>query len=458
MKQLSFSLILLLFFNSVQSQGITGDWSGNLKVSAMELPLIFHIKETDSGLAATMDSPKQGAFGLTVTQTSFEDSILRLVVQNAGITYEGTYDEANEIINGNFQQATMNLPLVLTKNKGESKSTGSPARPQEPTAPFPYQTEEVSFKNMLDNISLSGTLSLPKETGSFPAVILISGSGPQNRDSEIFGHKPFLVLSDHLTKNGIAVLRFDERGVGQSEGDFERATSEDFAKDVQAALTYLNSRDEINQNRIGLIGHSEGGMIAPMVANNTSDVSFIVLLAGQGLAGDTNLLLQKKILEQRSGFDSVSIAQSQNIFKKAYEIIGNLEGEEMLSELRNHFEKKFGDSYTEDQLNSLVHGLTTPWMRFYLNYDPAPVIDNLNIPILALFGENDFQVPPKENSEIIAQSLKNSGNQRGKILVMEDLNHLFQESETGLPGEYGQIEQTISPKVLEVVTQWIIQK
>lgn len=453
MKQLSFSIILLLFFNSVQSQGITGDWSGNLKVSGMELPLIFHINETDSGLSATMDSPMQGAFGLRVTETSFEDSILRLVVQNAGITYEGTYNEAEKNIKGSFQQANMNLPLVLTRHKEES-----PARPQEPTTPFPYYTEEVSFKNKMDNINLFGTLSLPKETGNFPAVILISGSGPQNRDSEIFGHKPFLVLSNYLTRNGIAVLRFDERGVGASEGNFDKATSEDFAKDVQAALMYLNSRDEIVQNRIGLIGHSEGGMIAPMVANNTSDVSFIVLLAGQGLAGDTNLLLQKKIFEQRSGFDSITIAQSQNIFKKAYAIIGNLEGEEMRSTLRNHFGKEFGDSYTENQLNSLVHGLTTPWMQFYLTYDPSPILDNLNIPILALYGENDFQVPPKENSEVIAQSFKNAGNQRGKILVMEGLNHLFQESETGLTGEYAQIEQTISPKVLEVVAQWIIEQ
>lgn len=424
----------------------------------MELPLIFHIHETDTGLSATMDSPKQGAFGLTVTKTSFEDSILRLVVENAGITYEGTYDEAAGTITGSFKQATMNLPLILTKDKGELESSGSPARPQEPIAPFPYHTQEVSFKNKLDNISLSGTLSLPKETGSFPAVVLISGSGPQNRDSELFGHKPFLVLSDHLTKNGIAVLRFDERGVGESEGDFDKATSEDFAKDVQAALTYLSSREEIAQNKIGLIGHSEGGIIAPMLANNTNDVDFIVLLAGQGLAGDTNLLLQKKILEQRSGIDSVSIAQSQGIFKKAYEIIKNVEGEEMLSELRKHFNSEFGDNLSEDQLNSLVHGITTPWMRFYLNYDPSPILDNLNIPILALFGENDLQVPPEENSEVIAQSFKNAGNERGKIVILEDLNHLFQESETGLPGEYGVIEQTISPKVLEVVTHWIIQQ
>ena len=405
-----------------------------------------------------MDSPKQGAFGLTVTKTSFEDSILKLVIQSAGITYKGNYDEAEKIITGTFQQATMNLPLVLTKSKEHMESPGSPTRPQEPTGPFPYYTEDVSFKNSLDNISLSGTLSLPKETGNFPAVVLISGSGPHSRDSEMFGHKPFLVLSDHLTKNGIAVLRFDERGVGESEGEFDKATSKDLARDVQAALSYLNSRDEIAVNKIGLIGHSEGGMIAPMLANNTTEVDFIVLLAGQGLPGDTNLLLQKKILEQRSGIDSVSIDQSQRIFKEAYEIITSLEGERMLSELRAHFEKEFGDSLPENQLNSLIQGLSTPWMRFYLKYDPRPVLDNLNIPILALFGENDFQVPAQENSKIIKESFARAGNERGKVIVMEDLNHLFQQSETGLPGEYGEIEQTISPEVLEVVTQWILEQ
>lgn len=423
----------------------------------MEIPLIFHLEKSGTTYTSTMDSPKQGAFGLEVNETSFENSDLRMFVAIAGITYEGSYDEVKEVFEGVFKQGGMKLPLVLSRD--EDIASNPTSRPQDPVAPFPYLSEEVQFSNSKENITLSGTLTIPENASNIPIVILISGSGPQNRNSEIFGHRPFLVLADHFTRNGIGVLRFDERGVGESEGNFNLATSEDFASDVLSAVTYLEDRSDINYNSLGLIGHSEGGIIAPMVAQNSPDVDFLVLIAGQGLRGDRNLLLQKKVLEQSSGRDEESILHDQNLFKKAYEIIKNTEEQKVQEELKDYFSTTtFRERLTDDQLTTIVQQLTSAWMRFYLKHDPSKVLEKTEIPILALFGENDLQVPPEENTKAVAESLARAGNESGKILVLDNLNHLFQESETGLPNEYERIDQTFSPKAMDVISEWILQQ
>ncbi|MBZ9632225.1 alpha/beta fold hydrolase [Salegentibacter sp. LM13S] len=459
MKKIQLFTVLILFFNLVQSQEIKGDWYGNLKVSGTEIPLIFHIDRSDAGFSSTLDSPKQGAFGLNAEETFFEDAVLKITLPGRGITYDGIYDFENDMFKGTFKQGGLELPLVLTKNKEiEGNGSEKPLRPQEPKAPFSYRSENITFTNPKDNITLSGTLTLPKSLGKYPAVVLISGSGPQDRNSEILGHKPFLVIADYLTQNGIAVLRFDERGVKESQGDFSKATSKNLATDVQAALHFLQSMEEIDQDKIGLIGHSEGGIIAPMVAENSKEVDFIVLLAGQGLRGDQNLLLQKKLMEQRSGIDELTVNQGQKIFSGAYNIINELESEELQSKLKEYFQQQFSGGLNENQMQALIQQLTSPWMRFYLSYDPALVLEKTTIPVLALFGENDFQVPPKENSGIITESLEKAGNNQVKVIVFEQLNHLFQESSTGFPNEYAEIEQTISPKVLETISTWILSR
>lgn len=458
MKNIRLFALLFLFSSVAQSQDISGDWYGNLKVSGMEIPLVFHIEKNDQAYSSTMDSPNQGAFGLKAGETSFENSSLKILVPAAGITYEGSYKELEEIIEGTFKQGGMDLPLNLSRQKQKVTETAQPLRPQEPKAPFPYRSEDITFTNSLDSIILAGTLTLPKEPGKYPAVVLISGSGAQDRNSEIVGHKPFLVLADHLTKNGIAVLRFDERGVKESQGDFSKATSKDFATDVEAALDFLKSRREIDNNKIGLIGHSEGGFIAPMVAENTKEVDFLVLLAGPALRGDKNLLLQKKLLEERMDVDELTVDQGQKIFREAYDIIMESEGEDLQSNLEDYFEKEFKGQMDENQINSLARQLTSPWMQFYLKHDPSPALEKIDVPVLALFGQNDFQVPPSENSKIVKESLEKAGNDEVQVIVFENLNHLFQESATGLPNEYAQIEQTISPDVLKVISNWILEQ
>lgn len=438
----------------MRAQEIMGDWYGDLKVMGQEIPLIFHISEADSGYSATMDSPEQGGFGIPVSSVRFENDSLILSIPSAGIAYEGKYFSAEKIIKGIFKQGGLSLEFNLSKEKPKKEEI---LRPQEPKEPFPYVVKEIKFRNKKDSIQLAGTLTLPSEKGHFPAVILISGSGPQDRNEEIFGHKPFLVISDYLTRSGIAVLRFDDRGVGESGGDFSTATTSVFASDVKAALDYLKTRKEIDQEKIGLIGHSEGGIIAPMVANETGNVDFVVLLAGPALRGAELMLLQKKILEEKSGVNPIAVAKSQEIFKGAYDIILNSEesNSEINKELRDYFSNQLGAAVNANQIDAIVAQITSPWMLSFIRYDPAPALEKLKVPVLAIFGENDFQVPPKINSEKMKEALEKGKNEDFSVVVLDDLNHLFQESETGLLNEYAEIEQTFSPEALEIIAEWI---
>ncbi|MEB2786267.1 alpha/beta hydrolase family protein [Algoriphagus persicinus] len=457
------SLGLLSFVISIFSfaQDISGQWHGALKVQSVQLRLVFNVKQTESGYSATMDSPDQGAFGIPVTSTSFENSTLKIAITNANINYEGTLGDDGIII-GVFNQAGQSFPMNLSREEIEKVSA---KRPQEPKKPFPYRSEEVIFENKQAEILLAGMLTLPEETGSFPAVVLISGSGPQNRDEELMGHKPFLVLSDYLTKNGIAVLRFDDRGTAASTGDFGSATSVDFATDVASAVQYLQSRPEIDKSKIGLIGHSEGGIIAPMVAGNSQDIDFIVLLAGTGIRGDKLLLAQQELIGKASGMSPNQLAENELISKKAFEIMLIDQSEEDLkTEVKNYMTQVFrnippenvpGGMSEEEFVTAQVDQLTSPWMQYFIRYDPAPALEKVSCPVLAINGEKDLQVPPKENLEAIKAGLEKAGNTNVTTMELPGLNHLFQEAQTGAPSEYGTIEQTFSPKALEVVTNWI---
>ena len=451
MKNFIILLIFLLSLNIAKAQEIIGDWYGNLNVQGTELPLIFHIQKTNSTYISKMDSPKQGGFDIKVDKTEYNNSTLKMTISALGVKYEGSYDKNREKIKGTFQQGGKSQPLNLLREKIIKKVN----RPQEPKKPYPYSSENVTFFNKKDSINLAGTLTLPKNTKNFSTVILISGSGPQDRNSEIMDHKPFLIISDYLTRNGIAVLRYDDRGVGESQGEYFKATSKDLSTDTEAAIKYLKSRKDISKNRIGLVGHSEGGLIAPMVATNSNDVSFIILLAGPGLKGEQILLLQKKLIEQRSGIDEVTINKSQEIFKGAYEIISTSKGnnEELRSKLKGYFDEKFNNSMEDKQLNSLIESISSPWIKYFMKYDPSSTLKKLNIPVLALFGMNDLQVPSVENSK----ALEDLENKNIEVMQLENLNHLFQESKTGMPDEYSEIEQTISPKVLDIISKWIIE-
>ena len=447
-------MVLVLSSLNLSGQEVVGQWNGILSVPGMQLRLVFNISKTANGFASTMDSPDQGAYGIPVTTASFENNILKLEITNAKIVYEGTLDK-NNIIVGNFKQSGQSFDLSLSKEMVQKKVI---VRPQEPQKPYGYYTEEVTFKNKVSNNILAGTLSLPKKGGRFPVVILISGSGPQNRDGELLGHKPFLVLADYLTKHGIGVLRFDDRGVEKSTGDFKKATTFDFANDVQAGVEYLKTRREIDKKKIGLIGHSEGGVIAPIVARDSKDIDFIVLLAGTGIRGDKLMLLQKEIIERQMGVSENEIQNGQKIFKGAYDMIFKLYDEEfnLSGKINDYFKLQFSAKMNEQQINALAAQITSPWFLYFLQFDPANELEKVRCPVLAINGDKDLQVPADVNIEAIKKALAKGGNKKIITKILPNLNHLFQECKTGLPDEYGTIEQTFSPIALEEITKWIL--
>ena len=332
-------------------------------------------------------------------------------------------------------------------------------RPQEPKGPFEYEIKDIQFTNTIDSISLAGTLTFPKKGANFPAVILISGSGAQDRNSELMNHKPFLVIADYLTKQGIAVLRVDDRGTGKSEGNYNETGLNGFVNDTKSAFEFLKTRNEINPSKIGLIGHSLGGIIAPIVASENTDISFIVTLAGPGIRGDKLMLLQKEKIEQKMGVPEIGIIQGQKNIKGAYDIILQSNDQTPLqADLKNYFTTIFGAVLPENQIQSISEQMATPWFTDLIKFDPQVALSKTKCSFLALNGSNDVQVPPKENLEAIEKSLTENGNTDVEIKQLENLNHLFQESETGLPAEYVTIEQTFSPKALTIMSEWIKQR
>ncbi|MDR2682484.1 MAG: alpha/beta fold hydrolase [Dysgonamonadaceae bacterium] len=444
---------------SVSGQEITGDWNGILKVQGIQLRLVFHIQKNESGYSATMDSPDQKANGIPVTSVSYENAVLKVSVAGINVVYEGVLgDDGN--ITGTFKQMGQSFPLNLSRQTVEKEIR---LRPQEPVKPYPYYEEEVSFENQADGITLAGTLTLPQKDGVFPAVVLISGSGPQDRNEELMEHKPFLIIADYLTRNGIAVLRFDDRGTGASTGNFQTATSYDFSKDVEAGVKYLQSRREIHPKGIGLIGHSEGGIIAPMVAARNQDIAFIVLLAGTGIRGDQILILQQDLIAEASGNDETDRKKAKSINESLYNLVLQSTNTEQLktnlTEYLMQVAKEIPDTYKETYdarfIQASVARLTAPWMQYFIQYDPAPTLEKVKCPVLALNGEKDLQVPAKENLEAIRAALTKGGNKYLTVKVFPGLNHLFQECTTGLPAEYATIEQTFSPLVLEEMVTWI---
>lgn len=461
MKNLVFFTFIIFFSSTLFGQNIIGAWNGILKVQGTQLRLVFNITKNGDGYSATMDSPDQGAKNIPVSSTRFANDTLRLEIADAKIEYIGILDKENQIV-GEFKQSGMTFPLNLSTEKLEKAKI---VRPQEPATPYPYYSEDVFFENKKDSIVLAGTLTLPKKEGKFPVVILISGSGAQNRDEELMGHKPFLVLADHLTKNGIGVLRFDDRGTALSKGDFKTATSADFATDVEAAVNYLLTRKEINHKKIGLIGHSEGGLIAPMVASKSNNINFIILLAGTGISGDQILLMQQGLIGKANGVSNADLEKAGKINQELFEmIIKSNNTQKLKMDLEEYMKKLFrrmtdaekSNGMSENEfVNLQVNQLTSPWMQYFIKYNPAIALRKVKCAILALNGEKDLQVPPKENLEAIKSALEKGGNKKVTTKELANLNHLFQECKTGSPNEYAEIEQTFSPIALNEITKWI---
>lgn len=347
-------------------------------------------------------------------------------------------------------------------------SASQNTRPQEPKEPFNYISEDIVFTNYAsDSIQLAGTITLPKNIKNPPVAILISGSGAQNRNEELLGHKPFLVISDYLTNHGIAVLRYDDRGVGESKGNFQTATTFDFATDVEAAITYLKSRNDIDKTKIGLIGHSEGGLIAPIVASRNKDIVFIVLLAGPGLNGADILITQTRKAAELAGTPEGFIDENEKLASIIYEIIRINTDEDII---KTKITKALNDYKTNYPLSVLAPYITpvmieqqlsilnSDWLCNFIRTEPKDYLEKTMCPVLALNGSKDFQVLPDINLEVIKNALEKAGNKDVTIKKIAGLNHLFQTAETGSMQEYEKIEETFSPIALELIKNWILKR
>jgi len=461
MRSIQLIIFAFLISFSLSAQKITGDWYGELGSGENRMQFVFHIEETEAGLSATMDIPRRNLKGIKTQKTTFENSELHIDGKNFGFEYKGTFNADSAALLGKFIEGVNEVPLNLNRDKLVAPKAKK--RPQEPSKPYPYREEEVVFTNEKDEITLAGTLTLPMGNGKFPVAILITGSGPQNRDEEIFGHKPFLVLADHLTSLGIAVLRYDDRGVNQSTGNFAEATTADFATDVESAITYLKTRKDIDKKQIGLVGHSEGGIIAPIVAVNTKDVAFMVLLAGTGVSGYETSQIQATTLR---GF-SVPDEEAYNKFiTDALDIASEDKDVALVREELTAFYNKSpffnamaGDGPQREQvLKGLVETRTNKWIRYFYNYNPADMLVKVKCPVLSINGTKDQQVVASVNQDGIRSALKKGKNKDFQVIALEGMNHFFQEAETGAMNEYADIEETFSPKALKIVSDWILER
>ncbi len=427
-------------------------WEGALSVGqGLKLRLLLHITTAADGTrTATCDSLDQGAIGIPVEKVTRDRTTLAFTMDKVGAEYVGKMNDAETSAAGTFKQHGAELSLTLVKTDKASELS----RPQTPKPPFPYRTEDVSYANAAGGVTLAGTLTTPNGDGPFPAVLLITGSGAQDRDETLFEHRPFLVIADYLTKKGVAVLRVDDRGVGGSSGSVAAATSKDMAGDVLAGIAYLKGRKEIDRARIGLIGHSEGGLIAPLVASESKDVAFVVLLAGPGLPGLDILLLQEGLIAHAAGMPDDEITKTHEVNKRIFAALAAAKDDkDAEARSRAVLKDQPGDLSEKVDADALVKQLANPWFRFFVKYDPRPALAKTKCPVLALSGEKDLQVPPKENLAAIKKA-----NARIVTKELPGLNHLFQTATTGLPTEYATIEETFSPAALEEIAGFLQEK
>lgn len=457
--------------DSRNASSLVGTWEGTLKVGAVTLRMVFNVSQKDGALVATMDSPDQGVRGIPVSAVALADAVATFEVKKISGVYQGTLSADGSRLEGGWKQGGRTFPLSLQKavagqapSQAEAPSQSAPAlgKAEEPSVPFPYEAIEVSFDNPKAGVQLSGTLTLPKGSGPFPALVLVTGSGPQNRDEEILGHKPFLVIADYLTRRGIAVLRYDDRGVGRSGGVFSSATTFDFSDDALAAVAFLAARPKIDAGKIGVVGHSEGAIVAAIAASRSAAVSFIVMLAGPGVRGDQLLLMQGEAIAKASGASMATIAEAKSINAELYAIAmrqgsaAELKAEivKVLKERATGM-KGASDGAEDTEAGNVADQLLSPWMRSFLALDPSRYLASVKIPVLAMNGSKDVQVPAEANLSAIGAALKMAGNDRFKLLELDGLNHLFQHATTGLPDEYGSIAETFAPEALSALGDWI---
>jgi uncharacterized protein len=431
----------------------SGTWLGVLKAGTTELRVVFNFSRARSGAwVGTLDSPDQGAIDIPLSKLIIRNGLVNFLVHSPPLSFTGEFSADGRTLTGTLSQGGTASRLVLQKQPGPLDYS----RPQDPKPPFPYESLDVTFPSEEADVTLAGTLLWPEGDGPFSAVVLVTGSGPQNRDEELVNHRPFLVLADALARAGVAVLRYDDRGFGESTGDFASATSLDLSRDARGAVKFLRTQSHFKAERLGVIGHSEGGTIAPLVAEDNEDVGFIVLLAGTGTDGKTTLISQSRAIGEASGVatDELDIQEQQLESAFACYDPPNDSAESVEACLRDLLDA--AGASEEDAAETLAQ-LNTPWMRFFIPYDPAPVLRRTPVPVLALNGTLDLQVLSGVQLPAIQAALEEGGNDRVSVHELDGLNHLFQHATTGLPAEYGTISETLAPEVLELVTDWVVE-
>ena len=463
MKHLAFLLVsLLLPVVEVVA------WSGHVELpNGQKLEFSVELAE-DSG---RISIPMQGAKDVPLSDVSVTKEEIRFSIRSVGATWVMQVAEDGKSATGVLRQGGEIRATMKRLEPGET-AVKEIARPQDPKPPFPYRSEDVEFENVLAKATLAGTLLLPEGDGPFPCVVFVSGSGPQDRDEALLGHRPFLVVADHLARNGIASLRYDDRGVAKSTGDFETATSDEFAEDAIAAVEFLVDRKEIDGRKIGIVGHSEGGLIAPICAADSADVAFIVMLAGTGISGAELMPIQNQLVSVAEGMAPEEAARQAKVNSEIFAmIVAKKSDEEIKEALRVALAGELAvDPTTKDLSEAVRDGrakrmaaeqaeqILSPWFRRFLVMDPRENLKRVKCPVLAMNGEKDLQVPPKENLTEIEKALKAAGNADVTVIEFPGLNHLFQTCTTGAPSEYAKIEETFAPVALEALTKWIRKK
>ena len=445
-------------------------WIGELEMGIAKPVMQFRVGTNGDGkTVAYFDSVTEGRTDFEAT-VEIKDGNLQFEVKQIRLKYTGKINDKGDEAVGTWSQGGRNVNLTL-KKKSEEFDKGKNSwenRPQKPVGPFPYDSEEVKFRNNEANdVTLAGTLTIPKTAGKHPAVILISGSGPQDRDETLMEHKPFLVLADHLSRQGLAVLRYDDRGTAESTGKFSDATSEDFAQDAAAAFDFLKTHDRINPEQIGLAGHSEGGLIAPLVFANRKEIAFVVLLAGTGIPGTEISITQVEAMLRAEGMPEdtieIEVATTTAVVNTAAKFADDEDFDEKLSaaleeviETIPEEHRVAGGAKIRTAVNAQKEQLKGKWMQFFLKHDPRVALRKLTCPTLAIIGEKDTQVIPDANMPEIEKALKEAGNKDFEMVILKDLNHLFQTAETGGLSEYAGIQETFNPGALKKISDWIV--
>jgi len=462
MKKLCFIIIFLITASAFSQPVIDGAWSGKIFVTGITLTINVNFKNENNSTTGTIDIVEQSAKNLTLTniKQKAEKISFELPAGKTTAYFEGKI--TGDSIGGTFKQAGAEGTFYLLRNR----QTGEIKQEE-----LPYNSEEVTFYN--GTLTFAGTLTTPKTPGKHPAVVMITGSGPQDRNEEIFGFKIFGIIADHLTKNGIAVLRYDDRGVGGSTGStVSESTTDDFAGDVVEAVKFLQIRSDINPEQVGLFGHSEGGIVAPLAFTKYDKIAFMVLMSGTGVKGIDILKEQSKLIMKADSTTDDEIKGYMQMLDLIYETASRNSGwDELKEQIKQNIEENYDklpeetrkyitdkDEYINTQASTTIKVFKSNWMRYFIDYDPAIALTKTTCPVLMLFGSNDLQVPPAQNEKTMVDALTKAGNKDFTVNIMPKANHLFQESLTGSPTEYTNLKKEFLPGFLDAVSGWIVRR